>query len=491
MAQWVIPANNSEPPEMMTAYSRSRRRTRILRYRSRTEVTDEHIYSAYSWLRLPIIIDDNLNNIIATENSLLYKTAPVPRGISSQEALDKCLEALHEVMSSYGYAYKILMYNTGTAAAATDCLKEWFDNQDVWNEMIDVPTLATSAPNHKVHMYKYMLNSEVIYVILNNLDTPTVLFKLAAAIMLDINLFKEDTQKFATAWLNSDGDLIHNTITEYYAEYKVHAEERRLNEALDKLGASMMVNRTDEFKNKMNRLTEHIEELFKQISNYTEELNKVKGEYLLYNLENDESKSEEVKNFIRSCINNISYINFSDDCLYITYKTKLIFFEPDLLQRYFDTTRNNCVNHAPAHIQQLLKDVFINKTYDLLIESGMRLNTHRNNVSFVEPLNVRNNSANELYGLPNPHHKYYNCWGDNAPNIVNALIDKNYIAAITTCFAAISGLNISDTAVMEKFIGDELRYYSNVPCLQNKETGEIINIDTYQRRFEDASDETN
>lgn len=98
-----------------------------------------------------------------------------------------------------------------------------------------------------------------------------------------------------------------------------------------------------------------------------------------------------------------------------------------------------------------------------------------------------------LKGIPNPHHKYYNCWGDNQSNIVRALVDKDYITAITTAFAATSGLNISDTAVMEKFVNDELPYrYSDTPCLKNTATGELITINTYKRRFEDnASNETN
>ena len=487
--EWITPATAAIPSELDRAVNASRRRTRIVRYRSRTEVSEAHIYTAYSWLKLPIIIDEHLDNSDAN-TSVLYRTAPVPRGLETQEALDKCTEVLSSVSGSYGYKYKILMFNTGTAAAATERLKQYFDDHTAFTEM-DVATLVTSTPTHKVHMYKSIGAVESTYVILNNVDTPTVLFKIAAAIMLDINFFNDDTQKFATAWLSGNADDVCSVITEYYAEYKAHADERRLNEALEKLSNSMMVDRTNEFRNRMNQLTNTIQGLFEEISRYTEDLNKVKGEYLLYNLESNDAKGEELKTFIKSCMDNISYISFSDNCLYLTYKTKLIFFEPDLLERYFDSTRTNCITNAPNYIQQLLRDIFINKKYDLLIESGMRLNTRRNSVTFLEPINVRNISGRDLYGIPNPHHKYYDCWGDNKPNIVQALIDKNYIAAITTCFAAISGLNISDTAVIEKLVNDELRYYSTTPCLEDKETGEIINIDVYQRRFEDAPNATN
>ena len=310
--EWITPATATIPSELDRAIGISRRRTRILRYRSRTEVSDAHIYTAYSWLKLPIVIDEHLDNSKTNEN-ILYRTAPVPRGLEVQEALDRCTEIINSVFGALGYRYKILMFNTGTAAAATERLKQYLDESAVFTEM-DVATLVTSAPTHKVHMYKSTGGTESTYVILNNLDTPTVVFKIATAIMLNINLFNNDTPRFATAWLSGNANDVCSVVTEYYAEYKAHADERRLNEALEKLGDAMKVDRTNEFKNRMNQLNSTIQDLFEQISRYTEDLNKVKGEYLLYNLESDESKSEELKAFIRSCMNSISYINFSDDC---------------------------------------------------------------------------------------------------------------------------------------------------------------------------------
>lgn len=488
--QWITPPTIEKPAEITKADLANMRRLRINRYRSRTEVTNEHINTAYLWFRLPNIVDNNLNT--GRNNShVLFRTVPVPRGIDPDEALTHSLEVLSEVQGSYN-TLKILMYNTSTAAAATEKIRDWFEAQDAWIKL-DAETLITTTATHKASIYKNTIEGENTYVILNNLDTPNTVFKIATAIMLDMNFFEDDTRTFAEAWLNGNGDEVYTAVNNYYKEYKENKAARQREEALEALSQAMVVDRTNDFNRRMNSINSEIKRLFDEIAEYTQRLNQIKGEYLLYNLENEEDKSKQLRDFFKACGDKISYIHYSPDgMLYIVYKTSLMYYEPNLLRRYFDSTRDNCVNSAIPYKKQLLKDIFLDNTYELLIESGVSLSINNARVNYVEPMNVIGSSATELYGIPNPHHRYYNCWGDNGPNITQALIDKDYITAITTSFAAMAGLNISDTAVLTKFISEEIPGYNTVPCLKNKATGEIISIAQYERRFEDnASDETN
>ena len=498
MIQWITPATIAIPEELSRADALNGRRLRQNRYRSRTDVTPEHINSAYMWQKLPIIIDDPEHEgcqKLSTEHrnqSGLYRTAAVPRGVSEENALSTCLNVIAEVQGSYGYAFKYLMFNTGTAAAATERFKRWLDEQPAY-EAMDVATLVTSSPTHKIYMYKNAIGNETTYIALNNLDTPSVVFKIATAIMLDMNMFGEATQKFAEAWLTGNGDAIYAAVNEYFAEYRANEELNRRIRAIDELYKAMTANRAKEFKDRMDSINYEMQNLFERIAEYSRDLDRVKGEYLLYTLEDEDSKGTDLKNFIQGCGDKISYINYTDHKLYLSYVSKLIYFEPNLLRRYFDSTRDNCVTTAPAYIQQLLKDIFFENKYELLLETAFLLDIHNNQIYWKESSSLRNCYDNMLKGIPNPHHKYYNCWGDNQSNIVRALVDKDYITAITTAFAATSGLNIADTAVMEKFVGDELPYrYSETPCLKDTATGEVITINTYRRRFEDnASNETN
>lgn len=487
MLVWITPPTQQATPDaLIAADSSNRRRMLIDRYRSRTEVTNEHINTAFVWLRLPTVADNELVSSIFKNEYTTYRTIAVPRGVEEQEASRAVRDIINTEMNR-GKILNIITLNTGTAAAASNCIKEFFDNNEQWTEL-DVKTLVTSSATHKINMYKRVIESRITYIILNNLDTPSVIFKIATAIMLDLNLFGADTEKFANAWLSGNADTVYRIITDYYAEYKRNKTIAERMAAIEALSKSMVTNREQEFRRRIESIEGEIDSLMSSIKSYTNQMNAVKGEYLLYKLEDDTKKTEELKAFFKSIGDKLVYVNYSDYRLQLVYKTKLVYYEPELLKRYFDSTRNNCVNNAASYIQALLKDIFLNNKYNLLIESGAIVYVRDNNVGYMHPENA---VTETLTGIPNPHHKYYNCWGDNKPNIVNALIQKDCITAISQIFAAMSGLNISDTAVMEKFIREELVTYQNVPCLENKETGEIITISDYERRFEDASDEAN
>lgn len=486
MLAWITPpTQHTIPYELREADNYSRRRMLIDRYRSRTEVTNEHINTAFAWLRLPTVVDNGLVNNVYKDEYTTYKTIAVPRGVEEQEA-SRAIRNTIDIEMNRGRFLNIITLNTGTAAAASNCIKEFFDNSELWSEL-DVKVLVTSSATHKISMYKRVLENRTTYIILNNLDTPSVIFKIATAIMLNLNIFGNDTEKFANAWLSGNADAVYRVVTDYYAEYKRNktAAERMI--AIEALSKSMVTDREQEFRRRIEDIEAEIDSLMSSIRTYTTQMNAVKGEYLLYKLEDDTKKTEELKAFFKSIDDKLVYVSYSDYKLRIVYKTKLVYYEPDLLKRYFDSTRNNCVNAAAPYIQALLKDVFLNNKYNLLIESGAVIFTRDNNIGYMHPENV----ITDLTGIPNPHHKYYNCWGDNKPNIINALIQKDCITAISQVFAAISGLNIADTAVMERFVREELVNYSNIPCLENKETGEVITISDYERRFEDASDEAN
>lgn len=493
MLAWVTPSQRLIPNELANADNLSRRRMSIDRYRSRTEVTNEHINAAYAWLKLPVIKNTELIHHDYYDAFTLYRTIAVPRGIETQEASRIVRDAINQTIER-DKILNIITLNTSTAAAASNCIKEFFDNSDIWNEL-DVRTLVTSAPTHKVNMYKHITNDgtpykRTTYVILNNLDTPSVIFKIATAIMLDLNLFKDDTEKFANAWLSGNADTVYNTVTNYYEEYKRNKALMERMKAIEMLGKNMGADRENEFRERIQSLENDISNIMTNLKNYTNRMNAVKGEYLLYKLEDDTKKTEELKTFFKTIGDKLHTVKYLDNKLIIIYKTKLVYFEPELLNRYFDSTRPNCVKRAAPHIQQLLKDIFLERKYNLLIESGACIYTRDNNITYVSPESYIE-TMSELIGIPNPHHKYYNCWGDNKPSIVQALINKDYITAISQIFAAISGLNIADTAVMERFVLDELGTYTDTYCLEDKNTGEVITISDYKRRFEDASDEAN
>jgi hypothetical protein len=250
--------------------------------------------------------------------------------------------------------------------------------------------------------------------------------------------------------------------------------------------------REREFRQSIEDAESRIEDYYTHIADWTRTLNERKAAYLLYKLTNEDQRMKDLRDFIASGRDKISHVSYTQGFLRVVYRTPLLYFEPQAMQRYFDSTRPNVANEADASIQQLLKDLFINQTWTLLMETGVQLGIERAQVRFLNPLDVLNvMDRTQLAGMFNPHHYYYNCWGDNQSLIIRALGEHDYMTAILQSFAAMAGINITDSAVMEKFITRELGEFDQVACLQNKETKEIITIAEYRRRYRRGTSNTN
>ena len=487
---WVTQQTVPTPLELQNAINYVSRRLRIDRYRSRTDVTPEHINRAFCWEKLQPIKDGLLQE--RSPHYINYRTRVIKRGVSVDEAKSEARTYIenHNNVSHIN----ILTFNTGVSQANSDAVKEMIEADENYTELTDLRAMLVSAPTHKIHIYYFKREYETDparhnFIILNNLDTPTVVFKIGTAIMLTLNPFEEQTQQFAEAWLTGDGNKICEAVAAYYKEYNDHKAEREREQALETLENNMIASREDEFRRRIEEVQQSIDNCYANIQNYMGTLRDIKGEYLLYKLEDQSSKVEELKTFLRSCGNKISYISCSNNALYMIYNTEMLFFDENLIKPYFNSHRENTITRANSAIQQLMKDIFIDKKYTLQITTGAKFDLYNNRVCWYDPTNIYN--TRQLQGIPNPHHRYYDCWGDNEPYIRRALADKDYITAIGTTFAAMSGINLADTAVIDKFVHSELDTFQEVACLKNNETNEIISIQEYKRRYENAHNETN
>lgn len=489
MLEWLIPAETQAPNQLVQAETSLRRRMRLNRYRSRTEVTGEHIIAAFSWLKLPVLTDEGTLESSEPGN-VYYSTFSVPRGVPDEQALRDAQDTITGIIAA-NYSNAFVTFNTASAANGSAAVKQWLDECADYAEL-PVRPMLTTTPNHKVHVYINNVTDNKMFVILNNVDTPAFVFKLGAALLTIYQKFGNKTNEIAEKYLTGNGTEVYNTLHGYYAEYEAHAQERALLEALNTMTTAICENRERDLIKLIEDTQRSIDDLYNRIAAYTETLNAHKANYLLFKLTDEDARVQELKTFLHNSYENITGLRAERGTIKIAYKTPLVFFEPDALQRYFDSTRPNVVNEAPNWVQQLLKDIFINKTKQLLIETGATIYIERPNIEYKNPAAIRTDvyAPSEFSGIPNPHHHYYNCWGDNKPNILRALAEHDYVLAITQVFAAMGGLNLTDTPVMEKFIQRELREYKETPCIKDVATGEVITIREFERRH-NASTQTN
>lgn len=484
---WLSEPSSNIPEELQRACQLSTNRLSSNRYRSRTEVTDQLIATAFSWMRLPTLKDGELQT--TWRNWLRYITKPIQRGTPTEEAVEHVKDAIARCVESDHY-YTVLTFNTATAAIPSEAVKEMLTNDTENYTELNVRTMLTSTPNHKIHVYQRNgLENQKLYIVLNNLDTPTVIFKLAAALMLIDKPFEDATEKFAQEWMTGDANRIYEVVREYYKEYNAGREERLFNETLTSLVQRVANTKKQFYDRSITEKQGEINRYYEYIAEAMQQINKLKGEYLLQMTLDEDTKIKDLQDYLKTCRDKISHIEVYDSTLTIIYHTALMYFEETLLEPYFKSTRGNIINGAEAWLQQLIKDVFLNKKYTLNIESGIQINLDTHTFRYVRPTQYGIYSHNAK-GIPNPHHEYYNCWGDNQPIIHQALNNSDFLTAILTAFAAMAGINLSDTAVIEKFVTRELYDYRDYRCLLNNESGELITIKEYERRFNDASSET-
>ena len=147
---WLSDPTTECPQELRQAASIARMYTIIDCYRSRTNVTAEHIQTAFSWMRMPTIIEDRLSDI--NRNYIKYSTRAIKRGIAPEEAVTEATSII-ENTTHCGYDNIFLTLNTATAAAASEAVKRMLDESEAFEEL-DVRTMLISSPTHKIHIFR-------------------------------------------------------------------------------------------------------------------------------------------------------------------------------------------------------------------------------------------------------------------------------------------------------------------------------------------------
>lgn len=162
--------------------------------------------------------------------------------------------------------------------------------------------------------------------------------------------------------------------------------------------------------------------------------------------------------------------------------TVCTYFDPIKVKGYFTNPRSE-LNEQAQWIRNLIYDVFYKKTIKLKMTVGFSLNTSSGHIHGISASATTNNvSLEDKIGIPNPHHEFYDCWGDNIRNISKAIEEGNVMEACMCAYAATAGINLSDTSVFSKM----LQYFRNAgsttlnkPCIIT-EDGSVITLRQYK-----------
>ena len=200
---WEQSPTLAMPAELDAAIRTAHRRTNLNLYRSRLNFDNEFIYTAFSWLWLPIITD---NTVCDTNASFRYTTQALTRGDATQ-ATDEAYRIYTNISNTDGYSLTI--FNSVNNSQAAIMLTERF-LQEERLQQLNVRPVITLNVNHSIKMFT---DNTGRYFVISNQYTHELMFKLSAVMLNAYTPFDEEYRSaLAQAYLSGTADNVINAI---------------------------------------------------------------------------------------------------------------------------------------------------------------------------------------------------------------------------------------------------------------------------------------
>ena len=478
---WEQSPTLAMPAELDAAIRTAHRRTNLNMYRSRLNFDNEFIYTAFSWLWLPIITD---NTVRDTNASFRFTTQALTRGDATQ-ATDEAYRVYTNISNTDGYSLTI--FNSVNNSQAAIMLTERF-LQEERLQQLNVRPVITLNVNHSIKM---VTDNTGRYFVISNQYTHELMFKLSAVILNAYTPFDEEYRSaLAQAYLSGAADNVINAIGNRYADIARLRQETRMVQAIENLTLNLDAGELQRIEDTIRDKEEVIRQEYARIDQLYAALRELQAQYVLKLTEDTSAAEEQLKTFLMSSRDHFRYIEYNErrKLLNFVYETALIYFDQNAYDIYARSTRPNMVTRADPAIKSLLGDIFVTRMIKMHFVSGVQLNMETGDIRYLDPYSVPDTVVD---GLPNPHHRHFNCFGDNVSQLRRAVRNKDYVSAILQAESAIAGINIADATVFKRFVENDLAYSTTIPCLEVAATGERITIEEYIRRYNDAPNQTN
>lgn len=273
-----------------------------------------------------------------------------------------------------------------------------------------------------------------------------------------------DPEKGISQYLK-DCDVYLDEAKEFLREAKRRKDLKAACDAVKTRRKQAMIDRIEDVKDLIERKTDEIRRLSLDVRQLSKDL-------LFF--ENTSSETDDFCQMITTS-ENIKNVVVSGNDISITVTQPLLFWEDEDFE---DNKDGDTFLDISEEKQKLLCDIFENRSIELLIEQQFVMNIETAKIRSTRDY-VSNNA-----GIPNPHHYYFNCWGDNEYHISKAIASGDLVTALSQAIAATASFALSDGTVWGKFINTELREFSDYCCLKDTTTGEIMTIEEYLEREE-------
>ena len=419
-----------------------------------------------------------------TNATFRFTTQALTRGDAAQ-ATDEAYRVYTNICNIDGYSLTI--FNSVNNSQAAIMLTERF-LQEERLQQLNVRPVITLNVNHSI---KVFTDNTGRYFVISNQYTHELMFKLSAVMLNAYTPFDEEYRSaLAQAYLSGAADNVINAIGNRYADIARLRQETRMVQTIENLTLNLDSGELQCIEDNIRNREEAIRQAYAQIDLIYTRLRELQAQYLLKLTEDVSAAEEQLKTFLMNSRDHFRYIEYDArrKQLNFVYETALIYFDQNAYDIYTRSTRPNMVTNATPALKSLLDDIFVTRMIKMHFVSGVQLNMETGDIRYLDP---RTTPDTVVDGLSNPHHRHFNCFGDNASQLRQAIRNKDYVSAILQAESAIAGINIADATVFRTFVEDDLTHSTAIPCLEVVATGERVTIEEYIRRYNNAPDQTN
>ena len=281
-------------------------------------------------------------------------------------------------------------------------------------------------------------------------------------------------------WLKGEAELTDEQVerlNEQADKLEAEIQEEKFNAFFDSFGKIIKNNSGEDEKVALKGFIIDKENMLGALNKLNKKIYDLKKE--IFYLEHD-IKSVDLTEFITALKGNkenILFFEISEGSkeVNLVVRQPLLFFEDEEWEICGSNLLEECRTDYDEKTAAIMDAIFTRKA-QLTFEQGFCFTCKSPGYNIISDYEAIYKDRYK-YGIPNPHMREYDCWGDNKAKITNFLDEKKYDLAYTQIISAIAGINITDGAVMDKFMEYlNSSVYNNSYCITDMETGEVMTL---------------
>lgn len=151
----------------------------------------------------------------------------------------------------------------------------------------------------------------------------------------------------------------------------------------------------------------------------------------------------------------------------------MLYWDDSVYERLEDECYFEDHHYNETGLKEIMDKIFKTREYTVYFKQAVVVDMRNNKIYADRDYDY---SKDDKY-IPNPHLHAYDCWGDNEPNIIEAISKADYLTLFNLIQSTIAGIALFDPPVMDEFIRYVTRAYGDQKCIKVKGQDEMISFD--------------